>query len=301
MDKRQMPSLKNRRPSCFKKLRNRAKKIDELKSLEKEMKEKLQDIENKLVEERTGLVAFQNVLNQNERLREKIRAEQMAKLEQLGAEAKEETQKMLEEKLHMDEEKIEKKMRAKIDSLRTQMQGEAQGKEVVLKEKIDILRKENKALELEKEELRQKITDWEDKTAEAEVTSEELEYEVEDMENDITAVEEQLKELKRKKQEEISALKKEKQALEENIEKKIEERSSQIQKMNKKMHEEERFKVFQQLLAFFEGERARGADACREAARLLGDSSRDLAHLARKNQELRQKLHAAKTWEPDIA
>lgn len=247
-------------------------------------KNRLQKIDTEITEERAELVTTAGVLQQNDKLREQIQEEERHKMQmELEKELAVAREKLEEEKL-IARENINLQVKQEMESLKTEIK--------MLKNSLKLEQSKNteclqriQALEEYSESLESRLADSE---VAQEASQEEIQRLTEQLQQNESKMSALVTDNANKTQELL--------VLQENLLKSQEQLTSSHQKQL----EEAKFDLFSTLMNTFQEERKVLEAKHHQTQRLLAQATKDLMHLAQRNQELESALNQAIYYEPSI-
>lgn len=263
-------------------------KKDQLKIL----KTKIVDIEDAIDSAKADLVVTHGLLDQNDKLRQKIQEEERTK-------AKREIEKEMNE--------VKEKLNLERTAVRSTVLAEVELEVRVLKDEIsEANSKLASALEEKRQtaEKNQEIQEYAD-ILESRLADAEALYEKSEKTNELhreerekaKAVARRLEEVEREKQELLLSFEKERQMFQMQINEAKKEGSIE----SEKNLEEQKYLMFKTLMDGFNAERKQTEAKFVDLQALLSQATKDIIYLQQQNEDLNNALNEMAFWEPEIA
>eukprot|EP01041_Mallomonas_annulata_P004119 gene4119-8190_t len=275
--------------SLLQKIEADRQKYLERKEALKKAKARLKDIDEKMTEERAELVATAGILDQNDKLRQKIQDEERLKAREVIA------QEIGDAKARLDLEREAVRGSLEADfQFRIQ---EAETKSKDFEAQLELALKERDRLQHDKKDLLDKVDRLEEKLAETEaacdVAKDETDVMAAEKAEQQAIVEELQNQLRKKDTEHIHAIEEMKKEHKHKLDAAAVQFRAQL--------EEEKYKTFQSLMNAFDNERQEMIRKMEHTQLLLKDATRDVVYLNQLNMELKDKYEQSVHWEAPIA
>lgn len=262
-------------------------KKDQLKIL----KSKIAEVEENIDNAKADLVVTHGLLDQNDKLRQKIQEEERSKAKQ-----------EIEREMNEAKEKLNKERSAVRSTLEAEIELEfKQVKDDLTEAKRQLAGAENEKKQLlEKTQEVQEYADvLEGRLAEAEAMYEQSQKTVElynEEKEKTKTLSRQLEESKREKEELKHQFEKERQKYQAQINQAMKDGST----ANEKSFEEQKYTMFKTLMDGFNEERNQMEAKCTELQTLLSQATKDIIYLTQQNEDLHKALNDVAFWEPEI-
>eukprot|EP01042_Synura_sphagnicola_P001966 gene1966-2328_t len=259
------------------------------------VRQKLRELEEQTTTERAELVTTAGILDEDNKLRQRIQEEERDKARAaIQAELSEARAKLEKER---DEARgtIEADFKQQLTEARAQAL-EYRTQAIEFKGKYKQSEMERLRLEQQISELAQKNGELEDRLVEAEEAIAVTQQEAEALATDKANVQRSLEDA-------LEAAKVKEVEYHRRLEANQRQHSAQLEAMvtdSRKSAEDREFQVFRALMDTFQVERKELADKLESMRRLLSQATQDMVYLSLENNDLRERLAAAVVWEPAI-
>eukprot|EP00604_Paraphysomonas_vestita_P002850 CAMPEP_0174818366 /NCGR_PEP_ID=MMETSP1107-20130205/1032_1 /TAXON_ID=36770 /ORGANISM="Paraphysomonas vestita, Strain GFlagA" /LENGTH=592 /DNA_ID=CAMNT_0016030107 /DNA_START=633 /DNA_END=2411 /DNA_ORIENTATION=+ len=269
----------------------KAKWIEKKDAL-KVVRSKIGQIEENIDSEKADLVVAHGLLDQNDKLRQKIHEEERSKAREQIAKEINDVRAKLDEERQAVRGTIEAEVANEIAQIRKELED--------CQNKLSNAEEEKKRLYEQNDELREYSEKLENRLADAEALHEAAETTITNLKEEVKEKDKLTDQLTKAQIEKGELLKKFEQDIIEFNKLKAEEIETKLAHQLK-LYEEEKYKLFKSLMDNFMEERQTLENKCKDVQKLLNHATKDIVFLAQQNEDLHRRMTEMAAWEPEIA